>query len=55
MTEQKYMSHSSKNCFGKRSDQKYTKEVMGGALCNRYDAVKNYNKCEHKWKKGGNS
>ena len=46
------MSHSSKNCLCKRSDQKYIKKWLGGTLCNRAYAVKNYNKSEYKGKKG---
>ena len=38
------MSHSSENCFGKCSDQKSIKEVLGGALGNSYDAVNQYKK-----------
>ena len=52
LNEKKHMSHSSKNCLGKRSDQKYIKKGLGGTLCNRAYAVKNYNKYEHKGKKG---
>ena len=45
------MSHSSEKCFGKCSDQQSIKEVLGGALYNRADAIKHYKKYEHKWKK----
>ena len=40
MPEQKYTSHSSDFVFDKRSDQKYIREGLGGALGNRADAVK---------------
>ena len=49
--EQNYMSHSSENCFGKSSDQKYIKEGLEGALGNRDDAFKRYNKSEKQWNK----
>ena len=49
--EIKYMSHSSKNFFGKRSDQQYIKEGLGGGIGNRADSVEHYNKSGHKWKK----
>ena len=42
-----YMLHSSENLFDKRFNQHYIKEVLGGALGNRTDAVKHYNKYEH--------
>ena len=42
------MLHSSGNLFGKRFDQQYNKEGPEGALCNRDDSVKHYNKYEHK-------
>ena len=32
MPEHKWKLHSSKNCFGKRSDQAPVKEVLGGNL-----------------------
>ena len=51
MPERKYMLHSSEKCFGKRSNQQSIKEGLGGALGNRADAVKQYKKSEHKWKK----
>ena len=51
MPDQNCMSHSSENCFGKPSEQKSTKEGILGALDNRSDAVKHYNKSEHKCKK----
>ena len=38
--KQKYISHSFENCFVKCSDQQSPKEVLGGDLGNRYDAVK---------------
>ena len=51
ISEQKYMLHSSEDYFGKRSDQKTIKEGLGGPLGSRSDAVKQYNKSKHKWKK----
>ena len=51
MPDQKYMSHSYENCFGKLYDPQYIKEGLRGDLGDRDDAVKHYNKSEHKWKK----
>ena len=51
MPEQKYMLHISEDGFGKRSDQKSIKDGLGRALGNREDAVKQYKKSKHKWKK----
>ena len=51
MPERKYMSHISESCFVKSPDQHSIKEVLGGSLCNRADAVKHYKKYEHKWRK----
>ena len=51
MPEQKYMSHSSENCFGKHSGQHSIRDVLVGALGNRYTAVKQYKKYKNKWKR----
>ena len=51
MPEQKYMSHSSENCFGKRPDQQSINDRLGGALDNRADAVNQFKNYEHKYKK----
>ena len=51
MSKQKYMSHISENCFGKRSDQQSIQDGLGGDLGNRANAVKQYKKYEHKCKK----
>ena len=45
------MSHSSEDCFVKRSDHKSTEERMGGPLGSRSDAVEYYKKSKNKWKK----
>ena len=45
------MSHSSEDCFGKCSYQKFIMDGLEGPLCSRADAVKQYNKSEQKWKK----
>ena len=47
---QKYMSHNSEECFGKHSDQKYTKDGLGGPMESREKAVKQYKEYENKWK-----
>ena len=51
MPEQNYIPHSSEKYFDKCSCQQSIREVLGGAIGNRDDSVKNYNKSEHKWKK----
>ena len=51
MPERNCMSHISKNLFGKRFDQQSIKEGLEGALGNRDDDSKYYNKSEHKWNK----
>ena len=48
--KKKYKSYSSKNCFGKISDQELVKDGLVGSLGNRADAVKYYHKTEKKWK-----
>ena len=48
--EHNWKSHSSKNCFGKFSDQAYVKEGLGGTLGNRVAAFKQNHKSENKWK-----
>ena len=50
MTERKWKSYIYKNCFGKRYDHAYIKDILGGAMGNRDDAVKHYQKTENKWK-----
>ena len=51
MPEQKYMSHRSEDCFGKRSDRKSIKDGLGGALGSKADALKQYKRSERKWKR----
>ena len=51
MPEKKYMLHSSENCFGKRYNQQYIKDVLGGGLGNRANTLKQYKNSEHKLKK----
>ena len=51
MSEQNYILHNSEKCFGKRSEQQYIKDRLGGSLVNSCDAVKKCKKSEHKWKK----
>ena len=51
MHEKKYMSHSSEDCFGKRSYQNSIKDGLGGPVGSRDDAVKQYNKPKNKWNK----
>ena len=51
MTENKWKSHSSENCFGKRSDNQYYKDELGRSLGNRADVVKHYKKSKHKQKR----
>ena len=46
------MSHSSKTCFGKRSNQTYFKEGMGCNLVNSYKAVKQVYNIKKDWKGG---
>ena len=48
MNERKCKSHSSENCFGKRSDHEYIKEGMGGRIGNRATAAKQYQKYKNK-------
>ena len=45
------MSYSYENVFGKRSDQQSIKDVLGGSLGNRSNAVNQYKKSKHKWRK----
>ena len=47
MPEQKYFSHSAKDCAGISSNWT-TKDVMGGYVGSRADTVKQYNKSEKK-------
>ena len=49
--EHKWKSHSSENCFGKRSDQKYVKDGLGGPLGNIANVAKHDQKTEKKWKR----
>ena len=51
MYECKWILHSSKNCFGKRSDQASANDGLGGDLDNRADSINNYQKNENKWKR----
>ena len=51
MPEQKYMSHSSEDCFGKHSNQNSIKYDLGGSLGSRVDDLKQYKSSKHKWKK----
>ena len=51
MPELKWKYHISKNCFGKRSDQKYVKDGLEGPIYNRAASIKNYQKYENKWKR----
>ena len=44
--DQNYSSHSSEKCFGKRFDQEYIKEDLGGKLLNRDKAVNSFQKSE---------
>ena len=46
MPEQKYMSHSSEECFGK-----CIRNRLVGAMGSRAEDVKQYKKSENKWKK----
>ena len=49
--EQKYMSHSAEECFGKRANQKTINDGLGGPMGSRSEAVKQYKKSENKWNK----
>ena len=51
MPGRKYMSHSSEDWFGKRSVQNSIKGGLVGTMVSRADAVKQYKKSEHKWRK----
>ena len=42
------MSHSSENCFGKRSNQNSINKGLGGYIGNRADAINHYKKSEKK-------
>ena len=42
MPEKKYMSNSSEDCFGKRSDQKSIIDRLGGPMGSRSEVVKQY-------------
>ena len=53
MTEQNYMSHSSKDCTGVRTNWNI-KDGMGGYVVSRTDTVKQYKKSE-KMKEGAES
>ena len=46
MPEQKYMSHSSEECFGK-----CIRNRLVGPMGSRAEDVKQYKKSENKWKK----
>ena len=50
MHEQKYMSHSDEEWFGKRSDHKTIKDVLGGPMGIRTESVKQYKRSKSKWK-----
>ena len=51
MTKRKYKLHNSENSFGRRSEQKYIKEGLGGNLDNRDKAVEYLQKSKKKWKR----
>ena len=51
MSERKYKSHSSENCFGSRYIQESTKEGLGGSLINRNGDVNQFHNSERKWKR----
>ena len=42
MPEKNYNLYSSENWFGRRFDQEYIKEGLGGILGNRKNSVKHY-------------
>ena len=51
MTDRKYKLHSSKNCFGKRSNKEAVKKVLVGSLGKISTAVNHYHKSEKKYKR----
>ena len=51
MPKQNYMSHSTGDFFGKRSNHKYIKDGLVIHLGNKYKAVKQFKKSKNKWKK----
>ena len=51
MPEQKYISHSAEDCFGKRSNQKAIRDGLGGRIGSRAEALKQYNHSDSTWKK----
>ena len=52
MSEQRYISHSAEECFGKRTNKKTIKYGLGRPIGIRSEAVKQYNNSKIKWKKG---
>ena len=52
--ERNYMSHISDNYFVKQSNQQSIKDILGGSLGNRADAIKHHKKSEHKQKRSRN-
>ena len=51
MTEQNYISHIAEDCFGERKNQKTIKDVLGGPMKSRAEAMKQYNKSKIKCRK----
>ena len=49
--ERKYKSHSSENYFGKGSKHKSNRNILGGSLGNRNEAVKKFQKYAKKWRR----
>ena len=51
ITEKNYRTHSSENWFVKRYNQYYIKEILGGALYNRTEAVNHNKNLNINWKR----
>ena len=51
MTQQKYISHSVEDCFGKHTNQNTINDGLWGPVGSSAEAVKQYQKSDSKWKK----
>ena len=45
------MSHSAEDCFGKLSDKNSVRDILGGTMVSKSEAVNHYKRSEIKWNK----